>query len=78
MRYPMALQNKATGVVGSVTIGTNTEFDVAYVPYYVSATSRTGDEYFTEIRTPDRLARRTPSRPAANHGAADRNTAGLE
>jgi hypothetical protein len=78
MRYPMALHDKATGVVGSVTIGTNAEFDVGYVPYYVSATSRTGDEYFTEIRTPDRLARRTPSRPAANHGAADRNTAGLE
>lgn len=49
-RYPMNTLEAAAGVVG-VSVFPNALFDTkGRAPYYLSASTQTGDEYFTEIR----------------------------
>jgi hypothetical protein len=61
-RYPMDLLKSSTGAVG-VSVFPNTMFDeTGRAPYYMSALTSTGDEYYTEIVTAQLVG---PGRPSA-------------
>ncbi len=60
-RYPMDLLKSATGAVG-VSVFPNTMFDGSgRAPYYMSALTGTGDEYYTEIVTAQLVGAGRPS-----------------
>jgi hypothetical protein len=74
-RYPMTLMRAPAGIVGVAVFPTAMLDDAGGTPYYVSAMSQVGDEYFTELRNARARAAapaRTDSRPPRSGASGSR------
>lgn len=63
-RYPMTLRFEPSGVVGTVALPAATPDDPAKPPFYVSALTAVGDEYYTEILNAEKLPVKKSARAA--------------